>query len=574
MSGSRSSQNKIIEHQNEQIKKQYEYDLKNYEFQYGLEKDADGNFVQKFDSDGSKKGVLNNQYEYAVEGLKLRKQADQDAQDYQEETANQNWEMGKAQQDYQWQQEDRIYKKNIDQYNEQRDFNELEFNDNIAREQAVLEERVLESAFQNQGIIQDLYEATGTAGFDKTQAQLGLLNRENTIEYQKQKQLTNLKQSTRGAGYRTAGKELDILESRGQGRFQKASAYLDLARQETENRFAKARVNLDSKTQQQALSFQNEMIRREQNKNALDTAKQIEDQEIAALKASGQAQLTQAGRSQGKAVNMIMAELGRHNGYLAESLIRGQDIAGARMKQNRINSLNVVQKAAMAEQQLDVSSIQNIQRTMTNVGEIDRTMKMSDARSQLDLDEIKQGVFNNVENASMDVKKLETDLLAAQTETGINLKKIDFDLDNLGSRFKTNQDIIKASLESAVRTTDMNMKDIYRAKKQADLQTEARKMLDPSVGRDSLNLDQFRPIELPDPIYQDPQAPEVGPPPIEGAQQSTISMGQALPGAALGGLTAGLATAGATAGMTSLGAFAGGPAGLLVGGLTFLGGLF
>jgi hypothetical protein len=574
MSGSRSSQNKIIEHQNEQIKKQYEYDLKNYEFQYGLEKDADGNFVQKFDSDGSKKGVLNNQYEYAVEGLKLRKQADQDAQDYQEETANQNWEMGKAQQDYQWQQEDRIYKKNIDQYNEQRDFNELEFNDNIAREQAVLEERVLESAFQNQGIIQDLYEATGTAGFDKTQAQLGLLNRENTIEYQKQKQLTNLKQSTRGAGYRTAGKELDILESRGQGRFQKASAYLDLARQETENRFAKARVNLDSKTQQQALSFQNEMIRREQNKNALDTAKQIEDQEIAALKASGQAQLTQAGRSQGKAVNMIMAELGRHNGYLAESLIRGQDIAGARMKQNRINSLNVVQKAAMAEQQLDVSSIQNIQRTMTNVGEIDRTMKMSDARSQLDLDEIKQGVFNNVENASMDVKKLETDLLAAQTETGINLKKIDFDLDNLGSRFKTNQDIIKASLESAVRTTDMNMKDIYRAKKQADLQAEARKMLDPSVGRDELNLDKFKPIELPDPIYQDPQAPEVGPPPIQGATQSTVSFGQALPGAALSGVTAGLATAGATAGMKSLGALAGGPAGLIVGGLTFLGGLF
>ena len=315
------------------------------------------------------------------------------------------------------------------------------------------------------------------------------------------------------------------------------------------------------------------MIRREQNKNALDTAKQIEDQEIAALKASGQAQLTQAGRSQGKAVNMIMAELGRHNGYLAESLIRGQDIAGARMKQNRINSLNVVQRAAMAEQQIDTSTVQNIQRTMMNVGEIDRTMKMSDAKSQLDLDEIKQGVFNNVENASIDVKKLEQDLLAAQTDTGINLKKIDFDLDNLGSRFKTNQDIIKTSLESAVRTTDMNMKDIYRAKKQADLQAEARKMLDPSVGRDSLNLDQFRPIELPDPIYQDPQAPEVGPPPIEGAMQSTISMGQALPGAALSGVVAGLGTAAAVGSGSMLG-MAAGPAGLLVGGLTFLGGLF
>jgi hypothetical protein len=53
-----------------------------------------------------------------------------------------------------------------------------------------------------------------------------------------------------------------------------------------------------------------------------------------------------------------------------------------------------------------------------------------------------------------------------------------------------------------------------------------------------------------------------------------VSFGQALPGAALSGVTAGLATAGATAGMKSLGALAGGPAGLIVGGLTFLGGLF
>ena len=210
----------------------------------------------------------------------------------------------------------------------------------------------------------------------------------------------------------------------------------------------------------------------------------------------------------------------------------------------------------------------NIQRTLTNVGEIDRTMKMSDAKSQLDLDEIKQGVLNNVENASLDVKQLEQDLLAAQTDTGLNLKKIDFDLDNLGSRFKTNQDIIQTSLESAVRTTDMNMKDIYRAKRQADLQAEARKMLDPSVGRDQINLDKFRPIELPEPIYQDPQAPHVGPPPIQGAMQSTVSFGQALPGAALTGAVAGLGTAAAIGssglklGSMTLGA---GPVGLAVG---------
>ena len=538
--GDRSQENQVKEHQNEQTRKQYEADLANYKFQYGLQKNADGSFFQLYDDDGSKKGVLNNQYEYAVESLKLRKKADQETKAYQEETANQNWEMGKAQQDYEWLQQDRIYKQNIDNYTEQNDFNDLEYEDNLARERAVLNERVLESSFQNQGIIQDLFEATGTAGFNKVQAELGLLNRENTIEYQKQKQLTNLQQSTRGASYQTAGKELDIIQSRGLTDFQKASEYLNLAGKEVENRFAKARLNLDTKTQQQALSFQNQMLRREQNKNALDTAKQIEDQEVAALKAAGQAQLTQAGRSQGKAVSMIMAELGRHNGYLAESLIRGQDIAAARMAQNRINSLNVVQKAALAEQQIDMSTVQNIQKTMMNVEELDRGLKMSDAKSQLDLDQIKQGVFNNVENASVDVKKLEQDLLTAQTDTGINLKKIDFDLDNLGSRFKTNQDIIRSSLESAVKTTNMNMKDVYRAKRQADLLNNARRMLDPSVGRDRLDLDEFKPIELPEPIYQDPQAPEVGPPPIQGALMSPTSFGQSLPGAALGGISTGL----------------------------------
>jgi hypothetical protein len=564
MSGSRSSQNKIIEHQNDQIKKQYEYDLKNYEFQYGLEKDEDGNFVQKFDEDGTKSGVLNNQYEYQLESLNLRKQADQETRDYQEETANQNWEQGKSMQQFQWDQEDRLFNKNTEQYESQLDVNELEYQDSLARERAVLDERFIESAFQNQGIIQDLYEATGTAGFNKTQAKLGLLNRENTIEYQKQKQLTNLKQSTKGAGYSTAAKQLDILDGRGKSRYQTATQYLDLASKEAENRFAKERLNLDTRTQTQALEFQNEMLRRESNKQALDTAKQIEDQEVQALRAQGQAQLTQAGRSQGKAVQGILAELGRQNNYLAESLIRGQDVAGARMKQNRITALNTVQRAAIAEQQINFKTVENINKAMLNVGEINRGLKMSDAKGQISLDEIQQGVMNNVENASLDVRKLEDELTAAQTETGLSLKKMDFDLDMLGSRFKTNQDIIRTQLESAVRTSEMNMKDIYRAKTQADLNAEARRMLDPNQGRDLVDLENFRPIELPEAIYQDPMAPEVGPPPIQGATQSPVSFGQALPGAALTGVTTGIAAA----------SVLGGPAGIAIGIGSALFGLF
>ena len=183
------------------------------------------------------------------------------------------------------------------------------------------------------------------------------------------------------------------------------------------------------------------------------------------------------------------------------------------------------------------------------------------------------------ENASLDVRQLENELSAAQTDTGLSLKKMEFDLDMLGKRFETNQDILRAQLESAVRTSEMNMKDVYRAKTQADLNAEARKMLDPTVGRNLVDLENFRPIELPEAIYQDPMAPEIGPPPIEGAMQSPISMGQALPGAALGGLTAGLGTyagLGSMAAFSKGGAMAGmaGPLGLAVGLGTFAMGLF
>ena len=110
----------------------------------------------------------------------------------------------------------------------------------------------------------------------------------------------------------------------------------------------------------------------------------------------------------------------------------------------------------------------------------------------------------------------------------------------------------------------MNMKDIYRDKQEADAMAEARRMLDPSIGRSELSLDNFRPIELPEPVYQDPQAPEVGPPPIKGATQSPLGMGDVLPGAVLGGVTAGLGAA----------ALMGGPAGIAIGIGTGLLGLF
>ena len=218
---------------------------------------------------------------------------------------------------------------------------------------------------------------------------------------------------------------------------------------------------------------------------------------------------------------MVLAELGRQNAYIAETLIRGSGAAEARMKNNLANVATFEQKSKLNLQQIAEESGQNIEKTLLNLQETERILKIGNAKGELSLDQIRKQVFDNIENTTLDVKTLENNLRHTQSETGLNLKKIDWDVDNLGSRFKTNQDILKANLDSAVEASARSRKDIARDLKQANLEAEARRMLDPSAGRDALDLDKFKPIDLPTPKYQDPQEPSLPPAPIEGAMMDS-----------------------------------------------------
>ena len=94
-------------------------------------------------------------------------------------------------------------------------------------------------------------------------------------------------------------------------------------------------------------------------------------------------------------------------------------------------------------------------------------------------------------------------------------------------------------------------------------------MLDPSAGRDALDLDKFKPIDLPTPKYQDPQEPSLPPAPIEGAMMDTSIGAAGFAGAALTGVTAGLGVA-AMAKPLGMAAGALNPLGWAVGALSFL----
>ena len=564
--GGKSSSSKQIDHQNDQIKKRFEYDKKNYEYNWGIDENTG---QQLTNADGTKKGVQWKNYYTAKEGLDLKKQADQEQKAYQEETAQQNWQMGKSQQQYQWDQQDAVYQKNKDQYQDTLLFNQVEYNDAIEREEAVLNEQFISAAFENQGLIADLYESTGTKGFDKVSQQLGLLKQEDLIESQKQKQLTNLKQSTAGAKFAQAGTKIGMLDQAGRTQFQQAGLVQDLFVKESANRFKKSTLLMDVDTQDRIAQHQNDLIRRENKATYAKAAHESTERNLQALKSQGQAALTQSGRSQGKAVQMVLAELGRQNAYIAETLIRGSGAAEARMKNNLANVATFEQKSKLNLQQIAEESGQNIEKTLLNLQETERNLKIGNAKGELSLDQIRKQVFDNIENTTLDVKTLENNLRHTQSETGLNLKKIDWDVDNLGSRFKTNQDILKANLDSAVEASARSRKDIARDLKQANLEAEARRMLDPSAGRDALDLDKFKPIDLPTPKYQDPQEPSLPPAPIEGAMMDTSIGAAGFAGAALTGVTAGLGVA-AMAKPLGMAAGALNPLGWAVGALSFL----
>ena len=566
MSGGGGSSNKIIKFQNEQIKKQFKLDQKNYEFTTGKKWDKDKKkYVQTFNADGSKKGTMHDAYEFAKEQLDLQKAADKKSIAYQEETAKQNWEQGKSIQQYEWDQQDAVYEKNQEQYLKQLDFNELEYNDALVREQTVLDETFIQNAFQNQSLVQDLYEATGSKGFEQAAIKLNLQSQEANTEYGVEKQLLNLSQATENAEYDTANVQLGILGTQGAAAFREATTIHDLATAEAQRKFQKANLVVDTKTRNQVVDYQNEMIRREQTNAQRNAANQQVENEVKALQAAGQAQLSQAGRSLGKAVQTVLAELGRQQNYVAETIVRGKNAADARMKQNQAMALSATQKAALAEQQIDFSSVQGITKALMQVDEINRGLTISDAEKQINLNRIQKGVSDNIATTELDVRKLEQDLEVGQTKAGLSLKEIDFDLENLGTQFNMDQNILEASLDSAVNAFEMNKQDILRDKTEADMRAEALSMLDPSIGRDALDLENFKPLDIPTPEYQNPQKPNIPPAPIKGATQSLMTTADVLPGAALSGVATGLAVGTATAGMSSLGAMAGGPIGMIAG---------
>ena len=555
--------NSAAKQQNKQIEATYKYDKQLYDFNWATQDDVAASLA---DNDPNDPETLKNdltlgkqwtEYDHALDILDTKKENDLANKKYQDDTAKQAHDFQVSIQDYEFKKQQEAYLKSEDTYAKQLGFNEVEYKLALDNEQMVLDEEFLGVAFDNASLIQDLYETTGEAGYEDAFIKLGLKDAQGQAGYQTTQQLTNLEKTVSDSEFSKADIELDLINKSGTSKFNKALIAQDVLTKEGTSRYDKLGIDLDIKNVDSNAEFQNNLLRRELSDAKAQSAHQKTEDTVKALRAAGQAQVGQAGRSQGKVIQSVFAELGRQQAYQVESIVRGQAAAEARAKQNKITALNTTSKARIAKNKIDMNSLDTLAKADLQTKEINRDLKMSDQKGELNLDKIRKEVLDASNVTNLGVKEIQRSLENTETKAGFDLNKGDWGLANVGSRFKQNQGILKAQLDSAVKASVMTQKEYTLAKLAADFQADANRM-----GKPERPPSIPAPIPLPLTKYEDPLAPTPPPEPIKGAKADSNSALNAA-SSIVGGIAAGAGVASAmtTAGMTA----AAGPVGIAVG---------
>tara|TARA_X000001382_G_scaffold26757_2_gene17212 strand:- start:7871 stop:9628 length:1758 start_codon:yes stop_codon:yes gene_type:complete len=572
----KSDSERSLDYQREQVDHQFNSNLQDYYWQWnrpGVSSEESG--ITDYEAhvgsghvEGDWRPGQGQQwklYDFQKETVEKQRANSKAERDYAIETANKNYVYGLKVADYEFKREQELVAKRNTEVNTQKSLNQTGMEYALERERRVLDEEFLQAAFNNASLIQDLYEATGATGYQKAALQLGLKDVEGGIEGQKAKKLTNVKQEAVQSKFKTANTQLGMVDAAGKAGYTKDALSQNLRAQEAQSKFDQYKLGIDIFESKTRADFENDMLTRQIDDQKAKAAFDTTESNIKALQAAGKAQLGQTGRSQAKAIQNILAEVGRQNAYLVETLMRGKATADVQARQTKVGALGQEARSVIESDKIDLKTLDNLATTDREFKEVNRGLSLTGQKGELDLEAIRVDMLNLLENTNLDFQELNRNMRTSQIKSALDLQRADWDLDNTGARFRSNQTMIKEMLESATSESVANQKDIVLGKLGADLQAEASRFLDPVKQPDLLNpADNLPPIIE----YQDPLAPEPPPEPVKGAVPTGSSSAARMANAALGGATAGLgAYATAATGLQAAGmaTTAAGPIGWAVG---------
>ena len=253
---------------------------------------------------------------------------------------------------------------------------------------------------------------------------------EGKLLTEEQKARTVLSQRTGDAGLDRTAVELSYAQKAGDIAASKTALTQDYITKEAANQFNRSALGIDTAEVKQRRDYQTDAILRDLQNQKAQAKFGATKANIDALTKAGQAQVSQAGRSQGKSIVAFMSEVGRQQAEMVNTLILAQKSGEEKVRQTKISALNDVQRAAIKSQQLDLQSLENLNKLSLGIDQANRDLRAAGDIKGLELAKITKGVADATELTNLTVQDLQREIGGRKGLTIANLQDIQQDLAN------------------------------------------------------------------------------------------------------------------------------------------------
>ena len=251
---------------------------------------------------------------------------------------------------------------------------------------------------------------------------------EGKLLSEEQKARTVLSQRTGDAGLDKTAVELSYTQKAGDIAASKTALTQDYTTKEAANKFNRTALGIDTAEVKQRRDYQTDAILRDLQNQKAQAKFGATKANIEALTKAGQAQVSQAGRSQGKSIVAFMGEVGRQQAEMVDTLIRAQSAGEEKVRQTKMSALNDIQRSSIKSQQLDLQSLENLNKLSLGIDQANRDLRSAGDIKGLELSKITKGVADATELTNLTVKDLQREIGGRKGLTIANLQDIQKDL--------------------------------------------------------------------------------------------------------------------------------------------------
>ena len=483
MSGGGGSDD-AIRYQREQVQKTYEYDSMMYHYQWSESAPtgtfSDGTTYAQAGLQPGQRGDVWKKYDQAIEKRQHAQLNANRQKLFQEQERQKSWEYSEDRRRFDYNVQSDVRNQQISTRDQQLNLNQQALSNSYNREQQVLNEQLLQAAFENRQVLQDFDFDTFSLGFKKEELrnQLGLSSSQIDAESKKASADLVTQQKLNAQAVGRAGTELQIREN--ELNTAAARSQLDL-----DTSLAKALTDSQS-VQQQADLAEGKLLTEEQRAKTVlgqktgDAQFQVAEAELGLQAKRGDVAATKQGLTEDFLVKDASNRFNRaalgidteqikqrkdfQNDLISKEIESQKAKAAFSASKANLDSLNRVGQASVM--QAGRSQGKNIVAYLSLVGqqqaEIVDSIVRAETVGQRKQRENKVQALNDIQRSAIKSQQLDLAALENLNKLSLGISEADRSLDLATTRTGLELGKIAKSVSDAGALTDLTVKDLQR----------------------------------------------------------------------------------------------------------------